>query len=48
MTLSKEQLAIRHTGKQDPKRHLQEKVGVLMSANISQCLGAMVDSVVFS
>jgi|ERR1712000_72171 len=47
MTLTKEQLAIRHTGKQDPKRHLQEKVSVLMSDNITQCLGAMVDSVVF-
>ncbi|EDQ85428.1 uncharacterized protein MONBRDRAFT_11954 [Monosiga brevicollis MX1] len=48
MSMTKEQLAIRHTGKQDPKRHLAEKIDVLMSSNITQCLGAMLDSVVFS
>eukprot|EP00049_Salpingoeca_infusionum_P017679 m.353979 g.353979 ORF g.353979 m.353979 type:complete len:312 (-) comp16889_c0_seq1:122-1057(-) len=48
MTLSKEELAIRHTGKQDPKRHLSEQVQVLMTSNITQCLAAMVDTVVFN
>eukprot|EP00045_Choanoeca_perplexa_P006191 m.52477 g.52477 ORF g.52477 m.52477 type:complete len:313 (-) comp13505_c0_seq1:1116-2054(-) len=48
MSMTKEQLAIRHTGRQDPKRHLTEKVDVLMSSNITQCLGAMLDAVVFS
>jgi 26S proteasome regulatory subunit N11 len=48
MTLSKEELAIRHTGKQDPKRHLGEKVQVLMASNITQCLAAMLDTVVFN
>jgi 26S proteasome regulatory subunit N11 len=46
--MTKEQLAIKNVGKQDPKRHLQEKVDVLMTTNIVQCLGAMLDTVVFS
>lgn len=46
-TMTAEQLAIRNVGKQDPKRHLQEKVDVLMSTNIAQCLGAMLNTVVF-
>lgn len=45
--MTPEQLAIKNVGKQDPKRHLEEKVDVLMSANIVQCLGAMLDTVVF-
>ena len=32
---------------QDPKRHLEENVDVLMTTNIVQCLGAMLNSVVF-
>lgn len=46
-TMTAEQLAIRNVGKQDPKRHLQEKVDVLMTSNIFQCLAAMVSTVVF-
>jgi 26S proteasome regulatory subunit N11 len=46
--LTKEQAAIKNVGKQDPKRHLAEKVSVLMANNIVQCLGAMVGTVVFS
>merc|ERR1711970_51391 len=46
--LSKEKLAIRHVGKINPKRHLEEKVEVLMSENITQCLTAMLSTVVFS
>ncbi|KAF6208586.1 hypothetical protein GE061_017044 [Apolygus lucorum] len=45
--MTPEQLAIKNVGKQDPKRHLEEKVDVLMSSNIVQCLGAMLDTVVF-
>lgn len=45
--MTPEQLAIKNVGKQDPKRHLEEKVDVLMAANIVQCLGAMLDTVVF-
>ena len=45
--MTPEQLAIKDVGKQDPKRHLEEKVDSLMSTNIVQCLGAMLDAVVF-
>merc|ERR1711881_193673 len=47
-TLSEDKLAIRHVGKINPKRHLEEKVEVLMSENITQCLTAMLSTVVFS
>lgn len=45
--MTPEQLAIKNVGKQDPKRHLEEKVDTLMSNNIVQCLGAMLDTIVF-
>lgn len=45
--MTPEQLAIKNVGKQDPKRHLEEKVDVLMTTNIVQCLGAMLDSIIF-
>merc|ERR1712179_738106 len=45
--MTPEQLTIKNVGKQDPKRHLEEKCEILMSTNIVQCLGAMLDAVVF-
>jgi 26S proteasome regulatory subunit N11 len=42
-----EQILVDNVGKMDPKRHLQASVGDLMSANIIQCLGTMLDTVVF-
>ena len=33
---------------QDPKRHLEEKIEGVLTANITQSLGAMLDTVVFS
>merc|ERR1712003_82963 len=45
--MTPEQLAIKNVGKQDPKRHLEDKVDVLMTTNIVQCLGAMLDAVIF-
>jgi len=45
--MTPEQLAIKNVGKQDPKRHLEEQVDVLMTSNIVQCLGAMMHTVVF-
>lgn len=45
--MTKEQLAIKNVGKQDPKRHLEENVDVLMTSNIVQCMGAMLSTVVF-
>ncbi|PAA70709.1 hypothetical protein BOX15_Mlig006117g2, partial [Macrostomum lignano] len=46
--MTKEQLAVKNVGKIDPKRHLEEQVDGLMTANISQCLGSMLHSVVFN
>jgi len=45
--MTPEQLAIKNVGKQDPKRHLEEHVDVLMTSSIVQCLGAMLNTVVF-
>lgn len=45
--MTPEQLAVKNVGKVDPKRHLEEHVSSLMSSNVVQCLGAMLDSVVF-
>lgn len=47
MNMTPEQLAIKNVGKQDPKRHLEERVSVLMTSNIVQCLGAMLHTVAF-
>ena len=46
-TMTKEQLAIKNVGKQDPKRHLEEKVDQVMTSNIVQTLGAMLDTISF-
>jgi len=46
--MTAEQLAIKNVGKLDPKRHLEEKVDVLMTNNVVQCLGAMLDTIVFN
>ncbi|XP_071955615.1 26S proteasome non-ATPase regulatory subunit 14-like [Antedon mediterranea] len=35
-TMTAEQLAVKNVGKPDPKRHLEEHVEVLMTANIVQ------------
>jgi 26S proteasome regulatory subunit N11 len=45
--LSPEKLAIANVGRQDAKKHLEEHVSDLMSSNIVQTLGTMLDTVVF-
>ena len=45
--MTAEQLAIKHVGKRDPKRHLEEHVDMLMTNNITQCLGSMLSTVTF-
>jgi len=45
--MTPEQLAIKNVGKLDPKRHLEEKVDVLMTNNVVQLLGAMLDTILF-
>jgi len=42
--LSKKQLEIRNVGKQDPKRHLEEKVEELLNQNVSQNIGACINA----
>ena len=42
-----EELIVAHVGKVDPKRHLQNDVADLMASNIVQCLGSMLDTIVF-
>lgn len=42
-----EELLVENVGKIDPKRHLEQGVAELMSSNIIQCLGTMLDTVVF-
>ncbi|KAG7373246.1 26S proteasome regulatory subunit [Nitzschia inconspicua] len=42
-----EQILVDNVGKIDPKRHLEMSVNELMSSNIIQCLGTMLDTVVF-
>ena len=44
---STEEILVENVGKVDPKRHLEASVNDLMSANIIQCLGTMLDTVVF-
>ncbi|CAJ1967324.1 unnamed protein product [Cylindrotheca closterium] len=41
------QILVDNVGKVDPKRHLETSVADLMSSNIVQCLGTMLDTVVF-
>ncbi|VVA89766.1 unnamed protein product [Arabis nemorensis] len=45
--LSPEKLAIVNVGRQDAKKHLEEHVSNLMSSNIVQTVGTMLDTVVF-
>lgn len=42
-----EQILVDNVGKIDPKKHLESSVADLMSSNIIQCLGTMLDTVVF-
>jgi len=45
--LTKEKRKIQHVGKLDPKRHLEQHVNTLMSNNIQQALGTMLDTCLF-
>jgi 26S proteasome regulatory subunit N11 len=42
-----EEILVDNVGKIDPKRHLTTHIASLMSENIIQCLGTMLDTVVF-
>ncbi|PXF44177.1 26S proteasome non-ATPase regulatory subunit 14-like [Gracilariopsis chorda] len=45
--LTPEQLVIARVGKRDAKKHLAADVAQLMAENINQCLGTMLDTVIF-
>lgn len=45
--LSPEELIIARVGKRDAKKHLEMDVSDMMGENINQCLGAMLDTVIF-
>lgn len=45
--MTKEEIAIANVGKLDPKKRLEENVTSMMSSNIVQTLGAMLDTVTF-
>ena len=42
-----DEILVENVGKVDPKKHLEMCVSDLMSANIVQCLGTMLDTVIF-
>jgi 26S proteasome regulatory subunit N11 len=42
-----QEIEVLNVGKVDPKKHLENDVTDLMAANIVQCLGTMLDTVVF-
>lgn len=42
-----EKRAVANVGKMDAKKHMQSSVQTLMSSNILQCMGTMLDTVVF-
>lgn len=47
LRLTPEELKNRHVGKQDPKRHLKERVETTIGVNVLQILGSMVNRQVF-
>ena len=42
-----EEIALQSVGKVDPKKRLESDVVAALTANIGQCLGAMLDKTVF-
>jgi len=45
--MTKEKLVVHKVGKLDPKKHLEQDVNSLMSSNITQVLGTMLDTIAF-
>jgi len=42
-----EEIALLGVGKLDPKKHLENEIEELLATNINQCLGTMLDTVIF-
>lgn len=45
--IAKDKLVVRNVGKIDPKKHLEQSVEELMTSNINQSLGVMLDTILF-
>lgn len=45
--MTPQQLAVKNVGKQDPKRHIEEQVDSLLTENIVQSLGSMLNTTSF-
>jgi len=45
--MTKEKLVVHKVGKLDPKKHIEQDVNELMSANVTQLLGTMLDTIAF-
>ena len=45
--LAPDQRVVANVGKMNAKKHLEAEVHKLMSSNITQCMGTMLDTVVF-
>jgi len=45
--MTKEKLIVHKVGKVDPKKHLEQEVITIMSNNITQTLGTMLDTIIF-
>lgn len=45
--LSPEKRIVANVGKMDAKKHLEAEVQKMMSGNIVQCMGTMLDTIVF-
>ena len=44
---TQEEVDVLNVGKVDPRKHLENDVNELMASSIIQCLGTMIDTVVF-
>lgn len=46
-TMTHEELVVANVGKLNAKKHLEDNVSQLMSSNIIQQLGSMMDTIIF-
>merc|ERR1711871_1897221 len=44
---TEEEIEVLNVGKVDPKKHLENQLSDLMASSILQCLGTMIDTVIF-
>lgn len=44
---TEDEIEVLNVGKVDPKKHLENQLSDLMASSILQCLGTMIDTVIF-